>query len=159
MDVPGRQVLDGATTLILMFDADGLMWARWERRLNATADLDARLLIGTDHVLVGPEWLVLPAAGVQVEHWAGPLQKMGIAWEDPVPIPPRAQGVGSQNTPNAAARRSDVVGTESISDFHTQFAQAVATQRHARSARRSHARATTNARVVGLMTAGRPLRG
>jgi len=27
MDVPGRQVLDGSTALILMFDADGLMWA------------------------------------------------------------------------------------------------------------------------------------
>lgn len=128
MDVPGRQVLDGSTALILMFDTDGLMWAGRERRLNTTADLDARLLVGTDHVLVCPEWLALPAAGVQVEHRAGPFQKVRIARENPVPIPPWAQGVGSQNSPNAATRGSDVVGTQSIGYFQTEFAEAVATQ-------------------------------
>jgi len=36
MDIPGRQVLDGSTALLLVFDAHGLMRTRREGRLGAT---------------------------------------------------------------------------------------------------------------------------
>src|SRR5579859_4473498 len=36
MDVPGRQVLDGSATLVLVFDAHGLMRTRRQGRLGAT---------------------------------------------------------------------------------------------------------------------------
>ena len=98
--------------------------------MSATTHLDAGLLISTDHVLVRPEWPTLPLASVQVEHWAGLFQEVRIAWEDPVPIAPRTQGVVDEHPPNAAARHSDGVGRESVGDFHTEFAEAVATQRH-----------------------------
>src|SRR3954447_19604110 len=99
-------------------------------QLSATAHLDAGLLIGADHVLVRPEWSTLPFAGIQVEHGTSPFQKARIAWEDPVPIAPRTQGVVDEHTTHTAARQRDVVGPKSVGDFNAEFAEAVATQRH-----------------------------
>jgi hypothetical protein len=47
--------------------------------MASAASLNAGLLIGAEHVLIGPERLALPAAGVQIEHWASQLQKLGIS--------------------------------------------------------------------------------
>ena len=79
---------------------------------------------------IRPEWLALPLAGVQVEHWTGELQKGRITGKDPAPIPPGTQGIVCQQLPDGAARGSDFLGTESVGNLNTQFAEAVTTQRH-----------------------------
>ena len=85
--------LHGALTLVLMLDPCGLIRSRWERRLQSAARLNTGLLVRTEHVLVSPERLALPAAGVQVEHRAGPLEEVRIARKDPAVVSPGTQGV------------------------------------------------------------------
>src|SRR6266487_2973185 len=105
MDIPGRQVLDCTLTLILVFDPCRLIGAWRQGGLESATGLDARLLIGTQDVLVCPEWLALPAAGVQVEHRASDFQEVRIAWEDPALVAPGTQRILQQPAPDAAARR------------------------------------------------------
>ena len=98
--------------------------------MQSASDLDAGLLIGTEHELVRPERSALPLAGVQVEHRSGPLQKVWITRSDPGSIPPGTQGVVRQHAPDGRPRGRDVAAWEAVGDFDGQFTQAVATQRH-----------------------------
>src|SRR5579864_4528185 len=88
------------------------------------SDLNAGLLIGTEDVLVGPQRLALPLAGVQVEHRTGPLQKMWIARKDPTPKAPGTQGIACQPAPDGSARGRDFLALETVGDFDRQFTQA-----------------------------------
>jgi hypothetical protein len=98
--------------------------------LQPATDLDAGLLIGTEHVLIRPEWPALPLTGVQIQHRAGQLQKVPSAWEDPGPIPPGTQGVVSQQAPDGRARGREFLTWETVGNFDHEFTQAVATERH-----------------------------
>src|SRR4051812_18980446 len=100
MDVPGRQVLNGSTALVLVFDAHGLMRTGRDGRLGATTHLDVGLLTGADHVLAPPGGPASPTARVQTEHGAAPSQKVGTAGKDPVAIPPRTQGIVAEPPPH-----------------------------------------------------------
>jgi hypothetical protein len=75
----------------------------WKRGLQAATSLDAGLLVGTQHVLVVPQWLALPAAGVQIEDRTGKFEKMRVAWKDPALVAPGTQRILEQPAPDAAA--------------------------------------------------------
>ncbi|MDQ6673580.1 MAG: hypothetical protein M3069_23040 [Chloroflexota bacterium] len=66
MDVPGRQVLQDTGAFVLVLDAHGLVRSDGQGRMEPATDLDAGLLIGTQHVFVRPEGPTLPLTGVQV---------------------------------------------------------------------------------------------
>jgi hypothetical protein len=103
------------------------MWPRWQARLQSTARLNAGLLVGAEHVLVGPQRLALPAAGVQVQHRAGQLEEVRVARKDPALMAPRAQRVVHQPAPDAAARRTGL-GAQEGGHFCGEFAHAVAAE-------------------------------
>src|SRR3990172_7599100 len=62
--------------------------------------LDGRLLVGADDVLVGPEWLALPAAAIEIEDAPGLGLELGIAREEPGAVRPGPQGVLAQPAPD-----------------------------------------------------------
>src|SRR5712691_2672200 len=55
---------------------------------------------------------------------------MRISWKDPAAIAPGTQGIVRQQPPDGAARGSDFLGTETVGHFSSEFAEAVATERH-----------------------------
>jgi hypothetical protein len=71
--------------------------------MTSATSLDTGFLVGAEHVLVRPERLALPAAGIQVEHWAGQFDKARIARKDPALEAPWAECVAHQQPPDAAA--------------------------------------------------------
>ncbi len=100
MDIPGRQILQHTSALVLVLDTHSLMRSdRWAR-MAPTTHLNAGLLIGAEHVFMRPEWLTLPLACVQVEHRTCQLQEVRVTWEDPRPIPPGPQGIAHQHAPD-----------------------------------------------------------
>src|SRR5437870_10832512 len=128
MDVPRGEVLDGSPSLVLVFDARRLVRAGWQRGMQSAASLDAGLFIGAEHILVRPQRLALPAAGVQLEHRASEFQKVRIAGKDPALVAPGTQSVLHQQPPDGAAR-----GTSAASQLDRnlggEFGEAVATER------------------------------
>src|SRR4051812_23227054 len=138
MHVPGRQILHRALALVLMLDSCRLIRSWWQSRLESAARLDAGLFVGTEHVLVSPEWLALPATGVQVEHWSSHLQEVWVTRKDPAVVAPRSQRVLHQPAPDAAARRTHL-GTQDRGSFRSEFTHAIAAERYA-SVGRSFAR-------------------
>jgi hypothetical protein len=97
VDVPGGQVGEGAGTLVLGLEPRCATRSPRQRRGLAPERLQLRLLVGADHVLVGPP---LEAALVEVEHPPCLLGEGGIADEDPVALLPRLQRVVMQPTPD-----------------------------------------------------------
>jgi hypothetical protein len=93
MDIPRGQILQRSTTRVFVLDASRLERTGRHCLVAAAADLDARLLIGAEHVLVRPEWLALPGARVEIEHGPSQFQKVWIARKDPAPVPPGAQRI------------------------------------------------------------------
>jgi len=65
MDIPRGQILQRSAALVFVLDTGRLERTRRQRWMASTTDLDAGLLIGAEHVLIRPEWLTLPGAGVQ----------------------------------------------------------------------------------------------
>src|SRR5712692_593272 len=57
--------------LVLVFDTHGLVRSDQQTWVAPTTDLDAGLFIRAEHILVRPQWLALPPAGVQIEHGTG----------------------------------------------------------------------------------------
>ena len=97
--------------------------------LQAAASLNARLLIGAQHVLVVPQGLSFPAAGVEVEHRTGQFEEVRIAWKDPVLVTPGTQRIPQQPAPDAAARRTRLAA-EHVGGFGGEVAQAVPAEWH-----------------------------
>src|SRR5260221_13075153 len=67
MDIPRAQVLERATTCVFVFNTGDLKGTGRQRWVTAAMDRDAGLLIRAQYVLVGPEWLAPPGAGVHNE--------------------------------------------------------------------------------------------
>lgn len=101
-DVPGRQVLQRATARILKLDPLGPGWGRPQAGVTPEAGLDARLLVGPEHVVLGAQRLALPGARRQVQKRSGLLRKQRVPWEDPVLVPPGLDGIGGQDPPHGA---------------------------------------------------------
>jgi len=100
-NIPGRQILHGATTLIFRFDAQGL--ARWRRhaRVAADAGLDTCFFVATDDKIMVPKRLALPDTRVHIQDRGGFGTKVGIARENPVAIAPGLESVAAQNASDA----------------------------------------------------------
>ena len=98
MDVPGGQVLQRATARVFVLDTGRLERTGRSRWVTAATLLNTGLLVSAEHVLVRPEWLALPGAGVQIEHRSSQFQKVWIARKDPAPIPPGAQRIVPNST-------------------------------------------------------------
>ena len=127
--------------------------------VTAAASLDAGLLVRTEHELVRPEWLALPAAGIQVEHRAGPFQKVRIAWKDPATDAARAAARPGSTSARCCCAKDRFRVPSTVGGFSGEFTQAVAAERHVTFGWSFTGRATTRARVVAGSTVGRPRRG
>jgi hypothetical protein len=62
--------------------------------------LNARLLVGREHKIPGPQGLSLPEALVEIEDGAGLFHKPRIARKNPGSIPPRMNGIFAEPPPN-----------------------------------------------------------
>lgn len=76
--------------------------ARWIGSDACEAELDAGLLAGGDGELVQAQRPSLPAPLVQVQDAAGLGLEVRVAWKDPATVPPRANRVLVQPTPDRA---------------------------------------------------------
>ena len=92
-DVPSGQILQRPTPLVLVFYPAATARPWRHRRVATESRLNARLLVGTDHVIPQPQTLTLPPARVQIQDAPGFLGEVRVAWEDPVFVTPRLDGV------------------------------------------------------------------
>ena len=141
-----------------MFNTGDLKGTGRKRWVTAATDLDAGLLIRAQYVLVRPEWLALPGAGVQIEHRSSQFQKVRIARKDPALVSPGAEGIVFQQSPNAAARRARLAVTQGA-DLSGDLGQAIPTEWHVALGwpltRQCHRQCARD----GRMQVGRPRRG
>ena len=77
----------------------------------ATTRLDASLLVGGNHEIIGSEGLSLPKPLVEIEDRAGLFHKPRVAWKDPTAMPPRAKRVLTEPAPDGGATN---LGHESL---------------------------------------------
>ncbi len=108
-------------------------------KMDPRPGLDARLLVGADDVLIGPQRLALPAPAIQVEDEPGRAFEVRIAREDAASIRPGPKRVLAQPAPDRRDRDrlDDVAGDRDPGDLrHRQ-----ASQRRAEISRSGHARA------------------
>jgi hypothetical protein len=54
-DIPGGEVDPGSLSLILVLDERWSSWSRRNRRMLAMTRLNAGLLVGGEHIIIGPE--------------------------------------------------------------------------------------------------------
>src|SRR5712692_4232704 len=116
--VEGSHVGPSATASVLVLDPCSLSGARRQGRMFADASLDAGLLVGADHELVGFEGFALPLAGVEIEDAPGLGGEVRIAREDPSAVLPGANGVFVEPAPHrlVADRGSDTAAANLAGD-------------------------------------------
>jgi hypothetical protein len=129
MHIPRGQVLQRSTARVFVLDTGRSKWAGRQRRMTAATHLNTRFLISAEHVLVRPERLALPRAGVQIEHWSSELQKARIARKDPAPIAPGPKRIVVEQPPDAAARGARFAVTQR-GDLSRDLGQAIPTECH-----------------------------
>jgi hypothetical protein len=71
--------------------------------MAAAAGLDAGLLVGAEDVVLGPQGLALPQAGIQVQNRAGLVGKSRVPGKYPVLVAPRFDGIRREQPPHRAA--------------------------------------------------------
>jgi hypothetical protein len=105
--------------------------------MQAYTCLNAGLLVGADHELVGAQALPLPATGVQIQDACGLGLELGIAREDPAAMLPGSDGVFVQPAPHGAI--ADARDQPTLFDFspHVGHAQFVTPARRAKPAVRT----------------------
>jgi hypothetical protein len=97
--IPGRQVRQRATALVLMLDPHHGGLARRQSGMAAAARLNRGLLVGADDVLARAQRRTGEAALVQVQHDPGLGGKVGVAGIDPRAVLPRLDRVLVQPAP------------------------------------------------------------
>ncbi len=88
-------------TFVLVLNTHGTMWSGRQGRMNATACLNAGLLVGRDDEIVAPQGFALPAAGIEVENAPRLYGKVRVAWKDPTPMLPGANGIFTEPAPHS----------------------------------------------------------
>jgi hypothetical protein len=101
-DLPGRELWPGATAFVLVFEAHRSARGGRQGRVTADAGLDARLLVGTEKVVLGAKGRALPGARLHVQNRSGLLGDVRIPGQDPVLVPPGLDGIGRQHPPHRA---------------------------------------------------------
>ena len=108
VDIERGQVGPGAAARVLMFDSSGLVRTRGQGGVLADAGLNAGLLIGADHELLGSQGRALPVPRVEVEDASGLGGEVGITREDPRAVSPGADRVVVEPAPHGlVADRGD----------------------------------------------------
>ena len=103
VDIQGRQIGPGATTLVFVFHEDGKIWFGGQRRMLAATCLDTGFLIGGDDEFVFLQRLAFPDAFIEVEDASRLGSEVGIAREDPTAVIPGPNGVLVQPSPDGAS--------------------------------------------------------
>src|SRR5829696_1759548 len=94
----------GAGALVLVLDPGAPGGPGRGPGVDASPGLDARLLVGREHVLIRSQAAAPPATGVQVEDGPGPGGEVGVPGEDPAAVAPGPDGVLGQPAPEGRAR-------------------------------------------------------
>ena len=100
MAVPGGEILQRPTPVILMLDSERPRGGGRQRRVTPAPRLDGRLLVGREHVFVGPQGAPLERAVVEIEDHAGFALEGGVPGEDPAPVLPGLDGILRQPAPD-----------------------------------------------------------
>src|SRR6266849_3153021 len=82
VNVQGGQVRPRPAAFVLVLDAHRAIWSGRQGRMNATACLNAGLLVGGDDEIVAPQGFALPPAGIEVENAPRLRGEVRIARED-----------------------------------------------------------------------------
>src|SRR5829696_4319514 len=108
MDIPGGQVHQRSSTLVLMLEAHYPSGSRQSGGVLAEARLDGGLLVSANDEVALTERFALKAPLIEVEHPAGLLCEAGIGGEDPAAMLPGTDGIGRKPPPDGRIRdRSD----------------------------------------------------
>jgi hypothetical protein len=94
--------------------------------MRSCQNLQRTFLIRREHVIVRAERLVLPAPLIQLQNHAGFRHESGVAWKEPTPVIPGANGILVQQAPDGTDtdRRDNV----SLLDPQRNLAQREATE-------------------------------
>ena len=102
VDIPCCEVSQGAAALVLVLNAHGPSRPDGSGGMAAHAGLDRCLLVGADYVLADLQALAFELASVEVEDPTSLGGEVGIARENPAPVPPGADGILRQPLPDRA---------------------------------------------------------
>src|SRR3990172_880630 len=127
VNVHGGQVRPRPATFVLVLNTHGAMWSGRQGRMNATACLNAGLLVGRDDEIVAPQRFALPTAGIEVENAPRLYGKVPVAWKDPAPMLPGAKGIFAEPAPHRLV--ADGGRQSAAFDFAGNVAATVARQR------------------------------
>jgi hypothetical protein len=100
--LPRGQILQRAPALVFVLNVGRSARRGREGGMAAEAGLEARLFISTEDGVLGAEGGALPEARIEVQKRPGLRGKVGSTRKDPVLVPPRLEGSGSQNPPPRA---------------------------------------------------------
>ena len=110
--VVSGQIGERAAALVGVVDPHPAGLARGQGGVAAAAGLDRGLLVGGDHVIIGPQRFPAPNPGVEVEHTVRLALEVGVADEDPRLVVPRFERILGQPPAHRCRRdrRADPVG-------------------------------------------------
>ena len=129
MDIQGRHIGKGPPPLVLMFHLHWLARSGSLGGMDASAGLDAGLLIGRNHVLVRLQRLPLPDSLVEIKQASGFDRELRVARENPTAVEPRSDGVFMEPAPERAV--TDFGHQPGLTDLLIQLRQTPARQRQA----------------------------
>lgn len=129
MNIHGRQVSNGSTPFVLVFDLHGFARLGWLAGMNASSGLNAGFFVRRNHELVLLQGLALPGPLVKIQQPSGFGGKVRIPGKDPTTMKPGANGIFMQPAPKS--RVTDFGHQPGLTDLLGQFGQAPARQRQA----------------------------
>ncbi len=103
LHVPGRQISPGLSPLVLMFDILGTVRGGGQGTVTSPTGLNARLLVGAQHPVVGRQGDALPDTFVEIQDAPGLLDKGGVARKNPAPKAPGTESITAQPAPKSCA--------------------------------------------------------
>lgn len=93
-DIPPRQVLQRAATLVLECDVGRPPWSWRQAWMAPDTGLDTGLLIGTNTVILGAKRLTLPYSRVQIQDPPSLVGEERITGKNPVLVLPGFESIG-----------------------------------------------------------------
>lgn len=94
------EVGPGAQPSVFMFDLHSEAWASGKGRMASLPSLDTGFLIRADHEFVLSERAISPTSLIKIEDRACLGGEVRVAWENPTPMLPRADGVLTEPAPD-----------------------------------------------------------
>jgi len=129
VDIQGGHIGQRSTPLVLMFHLHWLARSGSLGGMDASAGLNAGLLIGRNHELVRLQRLPLPDALVEVKQASGFERELRVARENPTAMKPRSDRVLVEPAPKRAV--TDLGHQPGLSDLLVQLRHTPARERQA----------------------------